>query len=117
LTEVHITSGKVAIADGCFDGCTSLRIVATFPIDIESTEPIEITSIGENAFNRCLGEEVQSFNVVVGWATTNVCTLKNTNAFSNIDYYEIAVPKGMLATYQAAPVWNTISSHIVEGAI
>jgi len=93
LKLVIIGSSVTSIGDYAFHSCSSLTTV---------TIPNSVTSIGSIAFGYC----TSLTDVYVAWETPP--SIINSYVFwqiavSNVRLY---IPKGTLATYQAAPVWQ-----------
>ena len=115
LTSITIPNSVTSIVDGAFYGCSGLTSV---------TIPNSVTSIGESAFAYCDGLT----SVTIGNSVTSIGDLafKNctgltsiyllgktpptvgSNNFTNKQYMNmiVYVPKGTLATYQAADTWK-----------
>ena len=90
-----------SIADGAFNGCSKLT-TADFPL---------VTSIANGAFYGC-----SKLTAIVLRATSTVCSLSSTNAFSSTPIESgtgyIYVPDALVDSYKAATNWSTYAAQI-----
>ena len=91
LTSVSLSEGVEAIGGSTFEGCTGLSKI---------TLPSSITSISINAFKNCRG-------------LASITSLNNNPPFCISPFYNVDkgncvlwAPKGSLAAYKGANVWN-----------
>ena len=109
-----------SIGIGGFYGCSALT-TADFPV---------ATSIGQNAFNKCSALTTADFPVATSIGDTafqncskliavilrseTMCTLSNTNAFTNTPIKSgtgyIYVPRALVDSYKAATNWSTYAN-------
>jgi hypothetical protein len=122
MTSITSPASLTSIGNNAFFGCTGLTSL-TFPSVITSigvntfldctsltsiTIPTAVTSIGQNAFNGCTGL------ATVTVMPTTPPTL-GTTAFTGLPGgYQLKVPAGTVATYQAAANWITWQANIVS---
>ena len=110
LTSANFPAAT-SIGDYAFSGCSNLTS-ADFPA---------ATSIGVTAFFRC-----SNLTSLILRATTQVCTLSNTNAFNNTPIKSgtgyIYVPAALVDSYKTATNWTTyanqfraLESYTVDG--
>ncbi len=100
IEYVNIPDGTTSIPVNGF-----LRAYSLPRIEI----PASVTSIGANSFNNCTSLCVMKF------LPTTPPTVANANAFTGIPTTCIVeVPKGALATYQAATNYGSIAAQMVE---
>ena len=94
LTTVDLHAAT-SIGSRVFNGCTALTTV-----DLHAA-----TSIGSYAFYNC-----KNLNSLIIRSET-MCTLSNTNAFTNTpETSSIYVPSALLKSYQAATNWSTYAA-------
>jgi len=97
----QLTSASFPVATSigsyAFNSCSQLTS-ASFPV---------ATSIDSNAFQRC-----SQLNSVILGNTSQVVTLKSTNAFSGASNAIIYVPDELVDSYKAATNWSTYASRI-----
>lgn len=121
LTSVSLPPSLVAIGNFTFYGCSGIAGL-TLPSSIEVigagaffnctglasiTIPAAVTSIGQNAFFDCT-----SLATVTIMPTTPPALGAD---FSNLPTgYQLRVPVGTVATYQAATNWSTWAANIVS---
>jgi hypothetical protein len=91
------------ISNNAFSGCSRLTSVS-FPM---------VTTIGSSAFFYC------RYLSIIYLMGISVCTLSNSNAFSNTgiwsDKGSIFVPSSLVASYKAANHWSYFSNRIFAG--
>ena len=101
LQKVEIGTRITNIRSYAFNNCYSLASVVI---------PNSVTSIGSSAFQNCYGVAYYDFSNY-----TDVPTLDNTNAFSNIPTdCKIIVPDGLYDAWIAATNWSTYASYIIK---
>lgn len=123
IKSLKIPNGFSLINNGVFSSCkaikeifipesaTSIGISAfrTCRCVTEITIPSQVSSIGTTAFQYCYGMQKMKF------LPTTPPTVTNVNAFDNLPTTcVVEVPKGTLATYQAATNYGGIAAQMVE---
>ena len=94
LAKVDLPAATI-INDYAFNGCTALTTVDLYAA----------TSIGDRAFYNC-----KKLNSMIIRSET-MCTLSNTNAFTNTPGSSyIYVPSALLESYRAATNWSTYAA-------
>ena len=100
LQDVSIGKNVTSIGSNAFVYCYSLAGVSI---------PDGVTSIGINAFSRCYGMRYYDFS-----ACTDIPTLSNTNAFSDIPSdCQMRIPAALFDAWSTATNWATYASYMV----
>lgn len=125
LTNVIIPNSVISIGDSAFYNCCSLTNVI-IPNSVTSIGgafyncrsltsiaiPSGVTSINSNAFYSCYSLTKYDFS-----QHTNVPTLSNTNAFTNINNIaKIIVPDSLYDEWIAASNWSTYADYIYKAS-
>ena len=123
--------GDTSVEDGLIDGTltkysndrvTTIKVYAFYNCSSLTTVDLPAaTSVGANAFNSCY-----SLTTLILRNTTKVCTLSNTNAFTNCYHYYgtvnskynpdglqdgyIYVPASLIDDYKTATNWSTLAT-------
>lgn len=123
VTSFELPNGVTKLDNGLFSGCKLLKkfliqdSVTILGISafqnchnlIEITIPSGVTSIGGTAFNNCYGMRKMKFLPAMP------PTVASSSAFNNLpSTCVVEVPKGTLATYQAATNYSGIAARMVE---
>jgi hypothetical protein len=99
LYDVHVPK-STNVPFSCFNQCTSLKKIL-----LPSVTSIDVSGFANSAIE-----------TLVLSNTTQVCTLKNTNAFTNTPVSNgtgyVYVPRALVDSYKAATNWSTYASQI-----